>query len=84
MIDEYRLKFEIDAGNKAEAVLSNPVIMEAVKAIEQEIIELWQQESDPAKQNSLWHQQTALKAIWQKLESQVMTGKMASQQLGKK
>ncbi len=74
---------EVNRGHSAEALLDNPVLQEALGAIEGEVVAQW--EACPARDNEgreqLWMLYKISKKFRGLLDGYVQTGKLASENL---
>lgn len=83
MTEQEKLTKETQTGSAAREILESPVYQGAVAAYREELLEQW--ENSPARdaggREQLWLMIKMLTRLTNNLESLMMTGKMATEQL---
>lgn len=77
------LEAERDRGQRAAAILRDPIVKEAFDEIRESYVSAWEQSSasDTDEREQAYYLLKALQSFRGQFESAVQTGKMASQQL---
>jgi len=85
-MDEGKLRGEQDRGEKAKAVLRNPIVVEAFEELGSRYIETWKATSieQESQREKIFQMYQALLAVQGHLEELVSTGELAKIELNEK
>lgn len=72
---------KIRRGERAHALMTDPLMVEAYEAVETALIDRWRACPDQAERERIWLSQALLRKLWGHLEHVVATGKIAEKDL---
>lgn len=82
-MDELALHRDVDKAAKATALLTDPLLTEALSAIEEAAISVWRDTSDleVAKRENSWQSVKAVERLRTKLKAHLDAGKLAQAEI---
>jgi hypothetical protein len=84
--EESRLHTEVSRGDRAKALLENPLLVEAFKAVEEDLMNRWRvgPSRDAEAREKIWISTCLLDALKREIEDHITTGTLAKAQLENK